>query len=285
MIGRCRQGEKEVHRLHMELTKTVAELKEARNHLVDTEKMASLGEMVAGVAHEINTPIGNSITAISHLETKTCEFSNKFSIGQVKKSDLEGFLGHCQQVSKIVLTNLERGAELIRSFKKIAVDQSIGEKKHFELHEYMKDVLLSLHPQIKKKNHEIILNCPQGIKVWWYPGAIWQIISNLINNSLLHAYDEEEEGRITITVSHENGVVKLQYTDDGRGMLPEVQKRLFEAFFTTRRDAGGSGLGMHIVYNLVVFKMGGNIECISQVGKGTVFNIEFPDDMQSGKGE
>lgn len=284
-IERCKQGEDEIRRLHNEIKQTEAELQEIRNHLVHTEKMASLGELVAGIAHEINTPIGNSITTISHLEIKACECSEKLSMGKMKKTDLEAFLEHCQQVAKISLTNLERGAELIRSFKKIAVDQSLGEKRKFELREYMNDVLVSLNPQIKKKNHKVILKCPPGIKVWSYPGAVWQIISNLLNNSLLHAYEEEEEGTITIEIGHENGVITLQYADDGKGMTSEVRNKVFEPFFTTRRDAGGSGLGMHIVYNLVVFKMGGRIECNSQVGIGTVFTVEFPDAMESGEGQ
>ncbi len=205
-IERCKQGEEEIRRLHNKIKQTEAELQTIRNHLVHTEKMASLGELVAGIAHEINTPIGNSITTISHLEIKACECSEKLSMGKMKKTDLEAFLEHCQQVAKISLTNLERGAELIRSLKKIAVDQSIGEKRQFELHEYMNDVLISLNPQIKRKNHKVILNCPPGIKVWSYPGAIWQIISNLLNNSLLHGYEEDEEGTITIEICHENEV-------------------------------------------------------------------------------
>ena len=144
----------------------------------------------------------------------------------------------------------------------------------------MHDVLMSLKPQFKKTKHQVILNCPLEIKVYWHPGALWQIISNLINNSLLHAYEKDETGTITIDIYHDEGSVVLQYSDDGKGMPPAVVKRIFEPFFTTNRGSGGSGLGMHIVHNLVVLKMGGSIECISKLGVGTVFTIKLPDIAQ-----
>lgn len=271
---------KELQKTNDELTNTLIDLKQTRNHLVEFEKMASLGELVAGVAHEINTPIGNSITAISHLEVITTEVNGKFSKGEMKKSDLTTYLDDNCKVIKILFTNLERAAQLVRSFKKIAVDQSIEERRHFELGEYMHDVLVSLKPQLRKTKHKVTLNCPTDLKVYWHPGALWQIISNLLNNSLIHAYDEDEVGTINIDISHEDGNVLLQYSDDGKGMPPDVQKKVFEPFFTTRRGTGGSGLGMHIVYNLVVFKMGGTIECMSKLGVGTVFTVKIPDAMQ-----
>lgn len=297
-IRRRKRGEKEIRQLNADLetrvsdrtkelqdtnyalTNTLVDLQQTRNHLVEFEKMASLGELVAGVAHEINTPVGNSITAISHLEIRTAQVNERFSNGEMKKSDLATYLDASSKVIKIIFTNLERAAQLIRSFKKIAVDQSVEERRHFELCEYMNDVLVSLKPQLKKTKHEIILNCPKDIKVYWHPGTLWQIISNLLNNSLLHAYDEDEMGTITIEISYDDGNVLLQYSDDGKGMPPEVQKKVFEPFFTTRRGTGGSGLGMHIVYNLVVFKMGGSIECMSKLGVGTVFTVKLPDVMQ-----
>lgn len=271
---------KELQNTNHELTQTLLDLQQTRTHLVEYEKMASLGELVAGVAHEINTPIGNSITANSHLEVITNEVRAKFSKGEMKKSDLENYLEASDKVVKIIFTNLERAAQLVRSFKKIAVDQSVEERRHFELGEYMNDVLVSLKPQFKKTKHKIVLNCPGEIKVYWHPGALWQIISNLLNNSLLHGYDEEDIGTISIDISVEDGNVIIQYSDDGKGMPPEVQKKIFEPFFTTRRGAGGSGLGMHIVYNLVVFKMGGTIECISKLGVGTVFTVRIPAVIQ-----
>jgi signal transduction histidine kinase len=266
------------------LRQTLDDLQQARRHLVESEKMALLGELVAGIAHEINTPVGNSITAISHLAVITGEFNQKFLNSQMKKSDLETYLESCDKVSKIIFTNLERAAELISSFKKVAVDQLVEERRNFEVREYIQDVLVSLKPQLKKAQHKINVTCPEGINVYWYPGAFWQIISNMLNNSILHAYDSDESGTISITISHDAGIVTLTYADDGKGMEPEVQKKIFEPFFTTRRGAGGTGLGMHIVYNLVVFKMEGTIECTSQLGIGTVFTVKLPERLQ-GKGE
>lgn len=301
-IRHRKRGEDEIRQLNIELEnqvsdrtkalreansalmQTLEDLQQTRSHLVETEKMALLGELVAGVAHEINTPVGNSITAISHLEAQTAEFTKKFSAGQMKRSDLQSFLESCNHVGKIILNNLERAAGLIRSFKKVAVDQLVEERRNFDLGEYTQDVLVSLKPQLKKTQHKVTLSCPDSIKVYWYPGAFWQIISNLLNNSLLHAYEQEDAGHITIDISCENGIVILQYADDGKGMTPEVQKKIFEPFFTTRRGTGGTGLGMHIVYNLVVFKMNGTIECDSKLGIGTVFTIKLPVAIQE-KGE
>ena len=301
-IRRRKRGENEIRQLNIELEnqvfertkalreanatlmQTLEDLQQTRSHLVETEKMALLGELVAGVAHEINTPVGNSITAVSHLEVKTAEFNQKFSAGQMKKTDLQSYLEFCNNVAKIIFNNLERAAELIRSFKKVAVDQLVEEPRNFDLGEYTQDALISLKPQLKKTQHKVTLTCPDGIKVYWYAGALWQILSNLLNNSIMHAYEQDDAGHITIDISYENRVVTLQYADDGKGMTPEVQKKIFEPFFTTRRGMGGTGLGMHIVYNLVIFKMKGTIECFSQLGIGTVFTIKLPDDILE-KGE
>jgi len=265
------------------LTATLVDLKQMRTHLIEAEKMASLGELVAGIAHEINTPVGNSITAISHLENNNNDFGNKFSRGTMKKSDLENYLEVVRSVVKIVSTNLTRAAELIRSFKKVAVDQSVEERRNFCLEEYMNDILISLKPQLKKTRHKMLFHCPADIIVYWDPGALWQIMANLLSNSLLHAYGEDSEGLITIDVFRDGEYILIRYADDGKGMLPEVQKKIFEPFFTTKRGTGGSGLGMNIVYNLVVFKMNGRIECNSKLGAGTEFIIRIRNTEQ-GKG-
>ena len=257
------------------LTAAMVDLTQTRGHLVEAEKMASLGELVAGIAHEINTPVGNSITAVSHLETSTLEVEAKFSAGSMKKSDLDNYFDVSRNVVKIILSNLQRAAELIRSFKKVAVDQSVEERRRFNLSEYMKDVLISLKPQMKKTAHKIVFHCPEQLEVYWDPGALWQIISNLLSNSLLHAYEEGTAGTITIDIEQTEKEVVISYADDGKGMSSEVKKKLFEPFFTTRRGSGGSGLGMHIVYNLVVFKMNGSIECNSELGAGTKFVIRI----------
>jgi len=262
------------------LTATLGDLKQTRTHLLEAEKMASLGELVAGIAHEINTPLGNSITAISHLETNNSDFGNKFLMGTMKKSDLENYLEVVRSVVKIAFTNLTRAAELIRSFKKIAVDQSLEERRNFCLEEYMNDILISLKPQLKKTRHKISFHCSPDITVYWDPGALWQIMANLLSNSLLHAYGEDSEGLITIDVFRDGQYIIIKYVDDGKGMLPEVQKKIFEPFFTTKRGNGGSGLGMNIVYNLVVFKMKGSIECNSKLNVGTEFSIRIRNTEQ-----
>lgn len=272
----------ELESLNQQLTATLTELKSARQHLIEVEKMASLGELVAGVAHEINTPIGNGVTAASHLEGQLAIIKEKLTQGTIKKSDLFSFLDLVERVARSILTNLQRGAELVQSFKQVAVDQMVEERRCFNLYGYLQEVLLSLRPRLKKTKVAVVLDGTEDVYIEGYPGALWQIFSNLLINSLLHAYEPEQAGSITITLQQQGGQVFITYTDDGKGMPEEVRKKIFEPFFTTRRGSGGTGLGMHIVYNLVVFKLQGTIECSSQIGKGTQFIIAFPQ-MFSGE--
>jgi signal transduction histidine kinase len=258
-----------------QLEQTLHNLKQAEAQLIQSEKMAALGGLVAGIAHEINTPIGIGVTAASFLVEKTATFTETFQRGSMKRSELERFLDIAQQSGQMTLTNLNRAAELIQSFKQIAVDQSSESKRIFNLTDYLNEVLLQLSPKLKGTLHQVEVRGDRQLTLNSYPGAFSQIVTNLVMNSLIHAYDPGDEGRITIDVGQRQGWVTIEYADDGKGIPAEHVGKIFEPFFTTKRGQGGSGLGLHIVYNLVTRKLGGTIQCESSPDWGTRFVIRL----------
>ncbi|MGV6827025.1 MAG: PAS domain-containing sensor histidine kinase [bacterium] len=252
------------------------EASEARDQLIEAEKMASLGNLVAGVAHEINTPIGIGVTAASHLRQQYAQTSREYQEGQLRRPTLEKFLSTCEEATRILETNLARASDLIHSFKQIAVDQSSGELRTFNVREYLDELILSMRPALKKTQLEIKVDVEPGMTISSYPGAISQILTNLIMNSIIHGYEEPATGSIAISFREIDENFELVYRDDGKGIQPDVLENIFEPFFTTRRGGGSSGLGMHIVYNLVKQTLGGEITCDSQPGSGARFTITMP---------
>jgi PAS domain S-box-containing protein len=259
-----------------ELTKTLEQLTNAHKQLVESEKMASLGGLVAGVAHEINTPVGIGVTAASHLEVKTRAILDEYKAGGLKRARLEEFLDVCDESTRMILSNLKRAAELIRSFKQVAVDRSTEDRRKFKLRAYLDEVLLSLRPHLKKTEHSVAVICDPELTMDSYPGALSQIITNLVMNSLVHAFDPGTAGSITILASQKGHDVELIYVDNGKGIAPEHLDKIFEPFYTTRRGRGGTGLGLHILYNLVTQQMHGSVRCESVPGQGTTFTLLLP---------
>lgn len=255
---------------------TLGILRESQNKLIEAQKMASLGGLVAGIAHEINTPIGIGVTAASLLDQKISEFQQLYNSAKMKRSDLEKFLDTVAQSGSIISSNLDRAADLVRGFKQVAVDQSSEEKRIFALAPYLEDVILSLRPKLKQLKHNTSILGDQTVEVESYPGAFSQIATNFIMNSIMHAYDDDDEGNMVFEIRLDGREVTVEYTDDGRGIPEENLAKIFEPFFTTKRGEGGSGLGMHIVYNLVTQKLGGSINCESTVGTGTKFTLKLP---------
>jgi signal transduction histidine kinase len=238
--------------------------------------MAALGSLVAGIAHEINTPLGIGVTAASHIELAVRALNERFARGELTRQDMEGFLGNATEACEMVLANLQRAADLIRSFKQVAVDQSSGARRRFSLKPYLEEVLRSLGPQLRRTRHEVLLDCPANLEIDSYPGAYSQLVTNLVLNSLSHGFDGIEQGRIEIEVQREGQSLRLRYRDNGRGIAPEHLPKIFDPFFTTKRGLGGSGLGLHVVYNLVTQTLGGTIECRSTPGEGVSFEVDLP---------
>jgi signal transduction histidine kinase len=259
-----------------ELSQTLAYLKSTQNQLVESEKMAALGGLVAGVAHEINTPIGIGIAAASLLAEKVTKFCEIYSNGQIKRSDLEKFLDITMQSSNMILANLTRAADLIHSFKEVAVDQSSELKRSFKLKNYLDEILTSLTAKLRTTKHKVEVNCDENIVLDSYPGVFYQIVTNLVLNSLIHAYEPKDEGVLTFDFQLDGELLVFEYADNGKGITPENLSKIFEPFFTTKRGQGGTGLGLHIIYNLVNQKLQGTIKCQSQLGHGTKFLIKFP---------
>ena len=289
-----KKAEKELYELNAQLEKRVSQrtlelenannalkvslatLKETQQNLVEAEKMASLGVLVAGVAHEVNTPVGIGVTAASYLEEQTRVFDSKYRTNQMKRSDLENYLAMANDSAKVILENLHLASERISSFKQVAVDQTSQEIRKFNLKSYIEDILISIQPAYKKTKHKVVLTGDDSLSVISAPGALSQVFTNLVMNSLKHGFEGIERGTMTIDVHRGENGVEIVYSDDGVGMTPEVVQKIYDPFFTTKRGMGGSGLGMNIVYNLVTRTLGGEIRCESSPGKGAKFYINLP---------
>ena len=258
------------------LRDTLETLQDTQKELVQSEKMASLGGLVAGVAHEINTPIGVGVTAASHLQEKTVALKHDFENGQLKKADFKAFVDAATMSADMIYANLLRASDLIKSFKQVAVDQSSEEPRVFNFLKYVDEILISLQPKLKRTRLTIIAEGDKDLTIDTVPGPIAQIITNLLMNSLIHAYEPQDEGCIKIHVAAENGCIKMTYSDDGKGMNEETVSKIFDPFFTTKRGTGGSGLGMHILYNQTTQTLGGTVKCSSVLGAGTEFEFTFP---------
>lgn len=259
-----------------ELQFTLEELKMMQKQLVESEKMAALGGLVAGIAHEINTPLGIGVTAASHLEDETRRLMQLFSEGKVTRSTMESYQADALQSSQLILSNLRRAGQLIKSFKQVAVDQSSEQAREVHLKTYLEEILVSLGPALKKTRHTVSIKCPEDLRLYTYPGAISQIVVNLVMNSLIHAFEGIDEGHIQIQCEGYDEEWLLLYRDDGVGMSDEVRQRVFDPFFTTKRGQGGSGLGLHVVYNLVTQLLRGSLDCVSAPGQGVEFQIQMP---------
>lgn len=252
-------------------------LKQTQNTLVQSEKMAALGGLVAGIAHEINTPVGVILMSSTHLETETDKVCWRYQQGELSGDELESYFDTARQSVRLMTINSQRAAELINSFKQVAVDQTGGERREFDLKGYIEEVVLSLRPKLKRTAISITIECPEGLTVDSYPGALSQILTNFIVNSLQHAYQPDQAGRLNIRVTLlPDDTIRLIYSDDGKGIPPELQSKIFDPFFTTQRGNGGSGLGLHIVYNAVHQTLKGRLQMYSAFAQGTMFTLHFP---------
>ena len=255
---------------------TIDNLRRAQDQLIQSEKMASLGGLVAGVAHEINTPVGVGVTAASFLKEKTEALAKLYQTQAMRKSDLETYLENARQSSGILLSNLERASNLIKSFKMISVDQSTDLRRRFKLREYFEELFVSLHPPDKKVRVSVAVEGDPGLEITSYPGTFSQVVTNLFMNSCHHGFEGRTEGRVGLLFWTDDRRLLVRYRDNGKGMDESTLRRIYEPFFTTRRDLGGTGLGMNIVFNLVTQKLGGTINATSSPGQGTEFFLDLP---------
>ncbi|MEO9903509.1 ATP-binding protein [Nisaea sp.] len=259
------------------LQETVSRLQKTQDQLIESEKMAALGGLVSGVAHEINTPLGISITAASHFEEMTDNLLLDYKKGNISRSRLENYFTLVSQTTRMLLSNLGRAANLISSFKQISVDQSIEKSRPIDLVEYVQTVADSLQPELKPGGHAINITGQDNLVVTTYPGIIAQILTNLVVNSVRHGFGvERREGKIQIEIASFEDAITLTYGDNGKGMTKDVLDHAFDPFFTTTRGQGGSGLGLSIVYNLVTHKLAGQIKCESALNEQTRFILTFP---------
>jgi len=269
----------DLRKANHDLRHTLDQLTLAQHQLLESEKMAALGGLVAGVAHEINTPLGVTVTAASHLHEESRRVMRLLAEDKLTPEHLVDFQQTASESAEIILRNLHRADRLIKSFKLIAVDQTTEERRDIELGAYINDILTSLGPALKKTPHKVKIECPQELHMNTFPGALYQIVSNLVMNSLIHAFDAAKGGIITIAAERSDDHVRLRYSDNGRGMNEAVRAQIFEPFFTTRRGQGGSGLGMHVVYNLVTQLLRGSIRVESAPGQGSTFEMYLPMEL------
>ena len=255
----------------------LVELRQTQADLIQAEKLASLGQLVAGVAHEINTPIGISLTTATLVGDEVKRFKEAAASGQLPRSVFERFVERMGEGAHLLYVNLTRAADLVHSFKQVAADQASGERRRFEMRTWVTDLLTSLGPALRKTGHQVAMDCRPELMIDTYPGALAQVVTNLLMNAVIHAYDEGQTGRLSLTVSEPVADhVRVVFADDGRGIPPAHLAKIFDPFFTTGRSRGSTGLGLHIVYNLVTSKLHGRIEVDSKPGQGTRFTIDLP---------
>ena len=261
---------------NQELLDALEQVHQYQSQVIQSEKMASLGQMVAGVAHEVNTPIGLGVTASTMLSDKIDEIQEQLDNQSLSAKKLTRFLADGKENTQIIYRNLSRAADLISSFKQVAVDQTADTERMVKIDSFVNEIIMSLQPTLKKSHHEIIVNCDETLEINTKPGPINQVLINMIMNSVIHAFTDDENGTIEINIWCTGRTCYIKFSDNGKGIEEKIKQRVFDPFVTTRRGEGGSGLGLHLVYNLVTQALGGNISVESELGHGAVFLITFP---------
>lgn len=273
---RAEQGEQEAIQEKDELAQTLRELRAAQARLVESEKLASLGKAMAGIAHEVNTPVGIAVTSTSALSGEIEQISKALTAHTLSESELKGFLETAREATKLSETSLQRAAGLLQSVKQVATDQSNDTCRTVELCSYLNLVLNSIKPKYFSSRRNVTLECPEDLTVECIPGALSQVVTNLVINALTHAYEPEDQGDVALRVRQDGREIVLECEDQGRGIPPDLQQKVFEPFFTTRAGHGGSGIGLDLVNSSVTDKLGGSIQLRSAPGEGSLFVVRFP---------
>ena len=275
-----RKAENELRAAKERAERALEDLREAQQNLIAAEKLAALGGLVAGVAHEVNNPIGISLTVASSFARRCEDFANEVAAGPLRRSRLGEFLEINRDAANQLVANLQRAGELVQSFKQVAVDRSHADRRQFDLRESTDHIVTSLRPVLRKSHIALGIDVPAGILMDSYPGSYGQVLTNLFLNSVVHAFPDGRTGTIKVEARHiftpSNDDVELFVSDDGIGMSEDTQRRALDPFFTTRRNEGGTGLGLHIIFNLVTQQLGGRLTFESRLGWGTRFRITIP---------
>ncbi|BBN81884.1 hypothetical protein PA25_18690 [Pseudoalteromonas sp. A25] len=266
----------ELYKKNQKLEQAMMELKHTQDELIESEKMASLGGLVAGIAHEINTPLGVALTALTYNEESMKKVANKLKSKTLSQKDLIKSLEEQGEGYQLIFRNLDRAQNLIGNFKQVAVDQSSEVCRKINLKSYVEDIFTSLAPLTKGKSIEIQVKGSEGIELMTYAGAIYQVLTNLLNNSVIHGFENKASGIVEVELQNDDQYWYINYQDNGVGMSQEMLKSIFDPFVTSKRSQGGCGLGMHIVYNLVTQLLKGEIRCFSEQGKGIKVTIKVP---------
>lgn len=255
----------------------LAELRDTQASLVEAEKLAAIGGLVAGVAHEVNNPVGISLTVASSLGERAEIFAAELAAGAPKRSSLDGFVAATREATRLMVANLKRAADLVTAFKQVAVDRVHAERRHFDLKETVEQIVASLRPSLRSARLAVVSDVEVGLEMDSYPGQVGQVVTNLVMNALTHAFPNDGAGIVSVTARRRgDGAIELICADTGVGMSEETQRRAFDPFYTTKRGQGGTGLGLHIVYNIVTLRLGGAIELTSTPGGGTRFVVTLP---------
>jgi PAS domain S-box-containing protein len=276
-IGERKRSELEMRKARDSAETALRNLRETQASLIEAEKLAALGRLVAGVAHEVNNPVGISLTVASALERKTSNFTAEVARGDLRRSSLNDFLATSRDASSQLVANLNRAAELIQSFKQVAADRNYSDQRSFDLADLTEQVVMSLRPGLRKHNLTLNVECQPNLIMNSYPGPYGQVLTNLFLNAVAHAFPDGRVGTIEIQArASGKDNVEIIFSDNGCGMSLDVRRRAFDPFFTTRRDQGGTGLGLHIVYSIVTNRLGGRLDLDSEPGRGTRIQILLP---------
>lgn len=276
-IGERKRVEQEMREAKDAAEAALRNLKETQNSLIEAEKLAALGRLVAGIAHEVNNPVGISLTVASALERKVATFTEELERGNLRRSNLNDFVETSRSAASQLVANLNRAAELVQSFKQVAADRTYSDQRPFDIADLTEQVVMSLRPSFRKKNLTLKVDCQPNLIMNSYPGPYGQVLTNLFLNSVAHAFPNAHEGEVSIRIQEVgNDHVEILFADNGCGMTADVRRRAFDPFFTTRRNEGGTGLGLHIVYSIVTSRLGGRIHLYSAPGEGTRIQIILP---------
>ncbi|KTG29833.1 histidine kinase [Idiomarina sp. WRN-38] len=275
-ISQRRAMENTLRQSNQRLESSLNHLRETQQQLIESEKMASLGGLVAGITHDVNTPIGISVTAASYLREKLDSLDSALTSKELTQQQLQKFIEEGRESLSLLDNNLHRASDLISSFKQVAVDQASDAIRDINVKRYIEELIQSLQPHLKKTKHKIELNCADDLFIRCPAGALSQIFTNLILNSLRHAFDGIEQGTMIIDIELRDSELHVVYKDDGNGLSEDALTKLFNPFFTTKLNDGGSGLGTHIVRNLVTQTLQGDIDATSQPGEGLTYTFSFP---------